>query len=168
MLAVEIAVFYTIAAAVLCWALGEALGSRAFWTSGALLALIHSVAAFVVFYDGSHDTARAETMRQTAALTGVEFSGGIYVNYLFLLVWLGDAVWWWVAPMSYRARPRALGLAVRGFIFFIILNGAVIFADGWARVVGLVALMVVAGGAWQRRRGLGRDATSAMWWGQAP
>jgi hypothetical protein len=161
MTAVDIAVFATIAAAVLCWALGEALPSRAFWTSGALLALIHSAAAFVVFYDGSHATAKAETMRQTAELTGVEFAAGIYLNYLFLIVWLGDAAWWWIAPASYRDRPLALGLVVRGFIFFIILNGAVIFADGWARGVGLVALMVAAGGVWHRGRGRAR-APSAI------
>ena len=155
MLAVEIAVFYTIAAAVLCWAVAEALESRAFWTGGALLTLVHSVTAFVWFYGGSHDTARIETTRQTAALTGIAFSGGIYLNYLFVLVWLGDAAWWWVAPASYRARPHALALTIRGFIFFIILNGTVIFADGWARVVGLVALIVAAAGTLRRGTGPG-------------
>jgi hypothetical protein len=153
--ALEIAVFATISAAVLCWALGEALQSRAFWTSGALLALIHSVAAFVVFYGGSHETARVETMRQTAALTGIEFSGGIYLNYVFLVVWLADAAWWWVAPVSYRARARAVSFAIRAFIVFIIVNGAVVFADGWARIVGLVALLVAAAGTWHRRTGPG-------------
>ena len=147
---VEIAVFYTVAAAVLCWSAGEACRSRVLWSVGALLALFHSVAAFVVVYGGSHDTARFETTRQTAALTGVEFSGGIYVNYLFLIVWLGDAAWWWLAPRSYRGRPRVLELAIRGFIFFIIVNGAVIFADGWARIVGLVALAVATVGTWLR------------------
>jgi hypothetical protein len=150
MFAVEIAVFYTIAAAVLCWAAAEALGSRAFWTAGAVLALCHSVVAFMVFYDGSHDIAQIKTTQQTAALTGVVFSGGIYVNYLFLLLWLGDAAWWWAAPASHRAQPRRLALAVRGFIFFVIVNGAVIFADGWARLVGLVALVVAAVGGWRR------------------
>jgi hypothetical protein len=161
MLGVEIAVFYTIAAAVLCWAVAEALASRVFWTSGALLALVHSVAAFVWFYGGSHDTARIETTRQTAALTGVDFSGGIYLNYLFLIVWLGDAAWWWVAPTSYRARPRALGLAVRGFIFFVIVNGAVVFADGGARVVGFVALILAGFGTFHRWRRSAK-ATSAI------
>jgi len=146
MLAVEIAVFYTIAAAVLCWGLAEALKSRALWTAGAMLALIHSAAAFVWFYGGSHETARLETMRQTAALTGLAFSGGIYFNYLFLIVWLGDAAWWWLAPRAYRSRPRAVSLVVRGFIFFIVVNGAVVFADGWARVVGVAAVLAAAAG----------------------
>jgi hypothetical protein len=161
MLAVEIAVFYTIAGAVLCWAFAEAFASRVFWTGGALLALVHSAAAFVWFYGGSHETARVETTRQTAALTGVDFSGGIYLNYLFLLVWLGDAAWSWIAPASYRVRPRAVALAVRGFIFFIIVNGAVVFADGWARVVGLVALILAGYGVVHRRQ-LSAKATTAI------
>jgi hypothetical protein len=40
---------------------------------------------------------------------------------------------------------------VHGFIFFIILNGAVIFADGWARVLGAAATLLVAL-AWLQRR----------------
>jgi MFS family permease len=141
--AVELLVFGTIAAGVLSWAAGEVLASRAWWTAGALLTLLHSVVAFFVFYEGSHQIAQAETMKQTAALTGVVFPGGIYVNYTFLLVWLGDAAWWWLSPHSRAARPRGLTWVVRGFIFFIIVNGAVVFADGWARVVGLIAVAAV-------------------------
>jgi hypothetical protein len=36
-----------------------------------------------------------------------------------------------------------VSIAVRGFIFFIIVNGAVIFADGWARVLGAASVMLV-------------------------
>jgi hypothetical protein len=137
-------VFATISAAVAAWALAEILRSRVLWAAGAALAAIHSVAAFGVFYNWSHDTARELTMRQTAALTGVNFSGGIYVNYAFLAVWIADAVWRLAAPMSYQRRPRTLTLAVHGFIFFIIVNGAVVFADGWARILGGVAVSAVA------------------------
>lgn len=143
MSAAELLVFGTIAVAVITWALAEVFASRLLWSAGAVLTVVHSVVAFVVFYDGSHATARAETMRQTATLTGIEFAGGIYVNYAFLVVWTTDAVWWWMAPHSYAARPKWVSWAVRGFIFFIILNGAVIFADGWARVTGVAAVATV-------------------------
>ena len=75
-------VFVTIAAAVVCWAIGEALRSRAAWTAGAVLTLVHSVAAFGVFYGWSHEIARIMTARQTAEATGIDFAGGIYVNYV--------------------------------------------------------------------------------------
>lgn len=139
----EVAVFWTIAAAVVCWALGEALRSRAWWTAGALLACIHSLAAFGVFYGWSHETARVMTTRQTAALTGVQFDGGIFVNYLFLAVWAADACWSWMRASSYERRPAVVSMAIRGFLFFIIVNGAIVFADGWARVVGMASVSVV-------------------------
>ena len=146
----EAAVFASIAGAVTCWAVSEALESRTAWTLGALLALGHALLAFAVFYGWSHEQARASTMRQTEALTGLRFAGGIYVNYLFLLVWLGDALWWWVSPRSRATRARAVTLAVHGFIFFIMVNGAVMFADGLARLLGGTAVAVVAM-AWLRR-----------------
>jgi hypothetical protein len=84
-LAVEILVFGTVGASVLCWGVAEAARHRGLWAAGALLMLVHSAAAFHFFYDGSHEVARVETARQTAALTGIEFSGGIYVNYWLVL-----------------------------------------------------------------------------------
>jgi hypothetical protein len=43
-----------------------------------------------------------------------------------------------------------VSVTIRGFIFFIILNGAVVFADGLARIVGIVAVSIVAV-TWFRR-----------------
>lgn len=136
-------VFVTIAAAVVCWAIGEALRSRAAWTAGAVLTLVHSVAAFGVFYGWSHEIARIMTARQTAEATGIDFAGGIYVNYVFVAVWLLDAFWWCGFPRNYAERPRLISWAVRGFIFFIMLNGSFVFADGWARLLGLAAVASV-------------------------
>jgi hypothetical protein len=146
----EAAVFVTVAGSVLAWAAGEGVPSRAAWSVGALLAIVHALLAFAVFYGWSHAVAREATARQTAALTGLAFAGGIYINYVFLLVWLGDAMWWWVAPRSYATRPGWVSVTIRGFIFFIILNGAVVFADGLARIVGIVAVSIVAV-TWFRR-----------------
>ena len=144
------AVFGTIAAAVIAWAAGEVLRSRAAWTAGAALALLHSVAAFGTSYAWSHAIARELTRRQTLAQTGIDFDGGIYFNYAFLAVWAWDAATWWIAPGWYERQPPALSLAVRGFIFFMIVNGAVIFADGFARVMGMMCVTAVAR-AWAAR-----------------
>ena len=100
----ERSVFLTIAAAVVAWALGVAFRSRTAWAAGAVLALTHAVLAFAVFYGWSHDVAREATRRQTAALTGLDFAGGIYINYLSVMIWLADAAWWWVSPRSRSAR----------------------------------------------------------------
>lgn len=163
MAAAELLVFGTIALAVGCWAVGEAFRNRACWVLGALLTTVHSVAAFVTIYGGSHDIARRETARQTAALTGLEFTGGIYINYAFLLVWSADAVWWLASPRTYTSRPAPLSWAVRAFIFFIVFNGAVVFADGWARVIGTAAVALVVAAAAARL--VARNAgPRTLWW----
>src|SRR5688500_20160441 len=111
----------TVALSVISWSIAEFLRSRWLWAAGAGLMAIHSVAAFGVFYNWSHDTARELTMRQTAALTGVNFSGGIYVNYAFLVVWIAAAVGRLAAPWGYQGgrRPRQSGLPGRARVLIL-------------------------------------------------
>ena len=140
---ITVVVFATIAGAIVCWAGGEWFRSRTLWTAGAVLAITHSIAAFGVFHGWSHDAAYIATAQQTAALTGLRWGGGLYINYLFLFVWAGDAVWWWVSPRTYRRRPAPISWLVRGFLFFMFFNGAIVFADGWMRVLGTIAVGIV-------------------------
>jgi hypothetical protein len=158
----QVAVFWTIATATLAWAFGDAsrlLGrhlslARVVWTIGAILFVIHSSAAFALIYDASQAKALAETARQTEALIGVASGAGLYINYLFLAVWLADCVWWWTVPSDAGARFLALGWVRFGFFLFMFVNGAVIFADGWMRLVGALAvgLVLVALVARKKRR----------------
>jgi hypothetical protein len=153
----ELTIFGSIAGAIVAWAAAEwwreepvrARDARAAWTCGAALMALHSVAAFLLLYDGSHATAVAATARQTAALMGIASGWGIYVNYAFNAVWLGDAAWWWIAPASYVTRPRVISTVRRAFFLFMFVNGAVIFADGWMRVLGGTAVTIAAI-AWAR------------------
>src|SRR6185503_2577121 len=82
--------------------------ARRLWTAALALALIHAGLAFDVAYQWSHQAAFLDTARRTAAVTGIVWGGGIFVNYLFLALWLADAVWWWVAPAAYLRRPATL------------------------------------------------------------
>ena len=79
--------------------------------------------------------------------------GGIYVNYVFLLVWLADVCWWWIAPATHRSRPLGIEGA-RFFAFtFMFVNGAIVFASGAGRVVGLISVGVAFVGYLTRRTG---------------
>jgi len=133
-----------------CASLGKTAGRRA-WTVGALAALGHTAAAFHFRHGWSHGAALSETARQTAALTGLDWGGGLYVNYLFLAVWAADAGWWWLNPETFHRRPRPLDRAVRAFPLFMFLNGAVVFGKGSIRAVGTVAVLAVLA-AWYRGR----------------
>jgi hypothetical protein len=151
----------TAALAIVAWAAAEWLkrreprgrysAARAIWTAGVLLLAGHTLAAFHVVHGWSHRAAAVETARQTAALTGLSWSGGLFVNYAFLGVWAADAAWWWAAPASYRDRPSAIQTAVFVFFMFMFVNGAIVFADGAMRVLGAAAVTVVLW-SWYRSR----------------
>ena len=139
-------------AATVAWALGEALmrrsvrfdrWARTSWTIGIGLALIHVVLAFHLVYAWDHEAAVAATARQAADGFGWGWRGGIYVNYVFLVLWLADVCWWWFAPASHASRPRRLETARLAIFAFMFLNGAVVFASGGGRLVGIASLAVV-------------------------
>jgi hypothetical protein len=131
---------------------GWIINARAAWTMGCLLFLTHVASAFAYFHDWSHAAAYAETARQTAEMTGFRSGGGLYLNYLFGVAWLGAVAWWWRAPGSFLGRPRWVRGLWHGFMLFMIFNGTVVFGNGPARWFGAL----ICGGLallwwWQRR-----------------
>ena len=111
---------------------------------GALLYLTHVAAAFQLAHGWSHEAAYAHTAARTAAVIGLDWGGGIWVNYAFTVMWLGEAVWWWVDADGYRGRPRAVELTVRAVFLFMIVNAAVVFVTGPTRWIGgaIVAALI--------------------------
>jgi hypothetical protein len=139
----------TMIAATGLWAVGEVLMRRSApadrlarlaWTMGAGLALVHVILAFEVAYAWDHEAAVRDTVRQAEDLFGWGPRSGIYVNYVFIAAWLADIVWWWIGPVSRAQRPRSIELARFAFFSFMFLNGAVLFAAGAGRFIGIVAL----------------------------
>lgn len=131
----------------------EAFRLRAMlWTGSAALCLLHSALAFHVRHGWSHDAAARQTAAQTAAVTGIDWGGGVFVNYVFVGLWAADVAWLWAAPGSYMRRPPIVNGFVSAFFLFIILNGAVVFAGGPARVVGIAATATVIWAWWSRRQ----------------
>jgi hypothetical protein len=150
----------TIWLSLLAWVAGEwsrcasretKPAGRSAWTVGVLAALGHAAAAFHFRHAWSQWAALSETARQTAALTGLDWGGGLYVNYLFLAVWTADAGWWWLDPGTFVRRPESLDRAVRAFFLFMFVNGTVVFAKGPIRAVGTAAALAVLA-AWYRGR----------------
>jgi hypothetical protein len=148
----EIAVRGSIAAATLSWAAAEWLRwrhpsrgamARALWTAGAGLTILHAVAVFHYIHHWSHDEAFAHTARQAAALTGLHWGGGLYVNYAFIALWAGDAVLWWRNRSFYESRSTASRDTLLAVFAFMFINGGIVFAHGPARVIGLIAVGIV-------------------------
>lgn len=125
--------------------------ARALWTLGCVFFLAHVFCAFAVFHHWSHAEAYRETERQTAALTGWHWGGGIYFNYLFAAAWLGDVLWWWLAPHSFDRRPMWFSATWHGFFFFMVFNGTIVFGHGPVRVLGVLISLILATLCMRRR-----------------
>ncbi len=122
--------------------------TRVAWTIGGLSLVAHFICAYEFYHHWSHDSALQDTTRQTAEVTGLNWGGGLYINYAFLTIWIVDMAWWWLGGLSsYRARPWALVLAWHSFLIFILFNATVVFKTGNVRWVGLaISICLVA--AW--------------------
>jgi hypothetical protein len=145
----------TIWLSLICFAVGESgrtftrarakPPAWAWWifSAGLLLAVIHTLIAFDTVHHWSHEDVISVTAAQTQAVFGVGVGGGVYVTYLFFVVWLADAWWWKAAPAGYT-RPAVVTWMLRAFYMVIIFNAAVVFVNGIRRVFGLVIVSWLA------------------------
>jgi len=150
-------------ASLLAWAASEWARSatrgglaRLAWTAGAVFLLAHTALAFQLRHGWSHAAALRDTALQTEAVTGLDWGGGLYVNYAFVSLWVVEAAWWWVAPIGYRRRSRLLRRLTRTFFLFMFANGAIVFARGPVRILGALAILAVLW-AWYRAPGAGEE-----------
>jgi hypothetical protein len=114
--------------------------------------LLHVVCAFEYYHHWSHAVAYSSTARQTAETVGLDWGGGLYANYAFTVVWVGDVVWWWVGVESYQTRERWIESTVQGFLGFIAFNATVVFATGFSRWLGVAGCLLLAAIAISRRK----------------
>jgi len=125
--------------------------ARLAWTAGFALYAVHVCLAFHFFHDWSHSEAYIETARQTQELFGLDWGGGLYLNYLFTLIWLADTVWWWRGLAAYRERPLWIGAVIQSFLAFMFFNATVVFGQGLVRFVGIFATIALVVLWWRRR-----------------
>lgn len=118
------------------------------WLVGAGLCTCHIALAFAARHGWSHASAVRETARQTAAVYGTDWAGGVYVNYAFVAAWWIEAAWWRMCPADYLGRRAPLTWALRACYFVIILNAAVVFASAEGRALG-VALVGTLAWVWR-------------------
>lgn len=145
---------YVMSLAESMWAMGSNRG-RVTWTVGGLACLAHILLAMHFQHDWRLAAAYAETARQTREIIGLDWGGGIYINFLFAAVWLADAAWWWCSPASRAARGKWLSWAIHGFLAFIIFNATVVFKTGplrWTALAACLALIMMAAIAVNRAR----------------
>jgi hypothetical protein len=147
-------VLYTASAGALAFVPGTSARSLSRWlhTLACLAFLAHVAAAFQFFHHWSHAAAQADTARQTAEFTGWNWSGGLYFNYAFALLWVGEIAWLWTSPAAYWRRPGWITWSVRIAFLFMLVNGAVVFVRGPRRWMGLFLCLGLAVCWWKERK----------------
>lgn len=111
-----------------------------FWWAGFVLAALHTVSALWAFHGGSHATAVNATADKTEAWFGWRFGAGVYVNYAFVLVWGLDAL---ARTRRWGPGPLWLQRTIDGFLIFVAINGAIVFAEGPIRWISLAGVSVM-------------------------
>ena len=114
--------------------------ARPVWLLGALAYLGHVTAALGIHHGWSHSAAYAHVATRTDALLGLDWGGGLWVNYAFTAIWIGEGLWWQLRPGHYAQRPALWTPTIRGVFLFMIANGAVIFVEGPRRLLGVGVL----------------------------
>lgn len=114
--------------------------ARPAWLFGAVFYLAHVATAFAAHHDWSHAAAYAYTAAQTEAFVGLRWGGGLWLNYAFTAVWVGEAIWWQAWPARHARRSPLWTPVLRGVFAFMIASGAVVFVSGPRRVLGIAIL----------------------------
>lgn len=122
------------------------------WLAGAVLMLVHTFLAFHRVHDWSHAAAIVETARQTRELTGVDWGGGVWLNYLFAFVWLADSAARVLRPQAAAFNSRAYSRALHGFMIFMWFNATVVFGSPPLQLAGGVAFLGLGCLAWRSWR----------------
>jgi hypothetical protein len=125
------------------WYATTRLGSLArwCWTWALVTFLVHLVMAFHYYHHWSH----AHAFERTRQVSGV--GEGLYVSYLFTVLWTADVLFWWLSPARYAARPACVCRTMHCFMLFVVFNSMVVFEAGLIRWAGLI-MFAVLGIAW--------------------
>lgn len=119
--------------------------ARAVYTAGAAILLVHIAVAFHTHHNWSHAAAQAHVGQRTAEVTGVASGAGLWLNYLFAVVWLGDVtIWWLTGHPRYLSRRPWIPAFVHAFLLFMAVNASIVFAHGAARVASAAVLLLLA------------------------
>jgi hypothetical protein len=127
--------------------------ARLAWSAGCLFLWLHIAAAFHGHHGWSHAAAVAHTARETAAVTGIDWGGGIYFNYATMLLWAADVGWWWIAAAGRARRSPFIDVFLHVWLAFMIVNATIVFESGMVRWGAVAAGVVLAALAVQRKVG---------------
>ncbi len=128
------------------------------WGCGLLAYLAHVALAFHYVHGWSHHDAWQHTADETARVTSIRRGDGLWVNYLFTAIWLGDLGR--LAWAHFRRRPtsRRFDLAIFFLFTFMIFNATVVFGSAFYRILAIPAAALLGWSWWAGRHNIRADS----------
>ncbi len=117
---------------------------RKFWLAAWLLVVVHVLLAFHFEHHWSHAAAIQHTAEMTQRVVGWYWSGGLYINYVFLLLWAADIIRYRAAGVvrGSQAKPMpprsATSWVMQAAAAFMMFNATAVFGPGWWMPVVLI------------------------------
>ncbi len=121
------------------------------WGAGADFYCAHVICAFYFVHGWSHAAAYVYTAKETAALTGVEWGGGLYFNYAFTVLWIVDAADWLLRRYQQGRTAPVVFWTVHVIFAFMMFNATIVFGPpGWKIAGAVIAIAWLL--LWRRSR----------------
>jgi len=112
--------------------------ARPVWILGSICYICHVISAFSLHHHWSHSAAYVYTAATTNELVGIDSGLGLWVNYVFTVIWVLEGL----LPRRWSLTVNnRLDRVVRAVFLFMIINGAVVFVAGPQRWFGLLLVL---------------------------
>lgn len=109
------------------------------WAVGLAFYLAHVALAFHIVHDWSHSAAWQHTAQETARVTGINRGEGVWVNYLFTVIWAMDLARIIRANRIRTATSRRVDTVIGGIFLFICVNATAVFGPAHYRPIAVMA-----------------------------
>ena len=126
----------------------------AVWTLGCAFYLIHLYAAFAHVHFWSHAAAVQHTAEETARVTGIRRGDGVWVNYVFTIIWVADCLRLITARLRHQKTNRRINRGTQIIFAFIVFNATVVFGPAVYRWLLLPVVAIL----WWMHRLAGRPS----------
>ncbi len=124
--------------------------ARWLWTVGGLILLLHVAAALHFQHGWSHAAAYEHVRQRTLHDTGWDSGIGLYINYVFGVLWLADTIFWW-RRLDW-SEQRSSYWAVQILFAFLTSQATAVFGPPfWMPIWTVVVLLLIVIG-WRRHR----------------
>ena len=112
------------------------------WSAGCVMYLIHVALAFDAFHDWSHDAAVEFTAVETERMVGIRRGEGVWVNYVFSLIWIIDCAR--LTRAWHRGEPTVgwQDWLVHTFFAGIVFSATVVFGPPVYRWLAILVAIV--------------------------